>query len=265
MTSQSLSNYYYHVSHLMEGMVDHQLDRSIEQLAADEQWELLAVISISANEVPARRIAARLLQHNRFSELCLPACLRRQVRKQEVIQSSSLGSKRIFRDFDAEDDGPGVPEHIIEEAKEISSSADSSRMAALSREAATDRDPLREYIITEIAKKMATMPEAAEALVVIAKASAFEDARRTAALKIFNHELTMKRLAREERAEDMITVANNAGLTSVKEAIARALGPYLGALRAKKDWDSLRWAARNHPDAKARAAIEKVLQEESEA
>jgi len=174
------------------------------------------------------------------------------------------GARRILRDIDAEDDEAGVPEHILQEAQDIAESAESSRMAALNREAGIDRDALREFIVNELAKRLNTQPEAAEALVVIAKASAFEDARRTAALKIANHELTMKRLAREGRGADMIVVADNSGLESVRTNIARALGPVLGAMRAQKDWVSLRWAGKHHPDPKAREAVAEVLRAEGQ-
>ena len=73
-----------------------------------------------------------------------------------------------------------------------------------------------------------------------------------------------RRLAREGRGADMIVVANNSGLESVRGNIARALGPVLGAMRAQKDWDSLRWAGKHHPDPKAREAIAKVLAEEAQ-
>ena len=173
-------------------------------------------------------------------------------------------ARRAFRDIDAEEDAAGIPEHILQEAQDIADTADSSRMAALSREAGVDRDPLREFIVNEIAKKLNTSELAGEALMVIAKIGAFEDARRAAALKLNNNEIVMRRLAREGRGADMIVVANNSGLESVRTNVARALGPVLGAMRAQQDWDSLRWAGKHHPDPKAREAIAKVLEEEAQ-
>ena len=264
MDLQDIGRYGSQIRNLFEGLLEADMDNALERMVADERFGLLAVLAITAAEVPARRIVNRLLAEKRFMELVLPACFRRQVRRQEVIFASPARTKRVFRDFDAEEDLSGVPEHILQEAQDISETADSSRMAALSREAGTDRDPLRELIVNEIAKHLNTSEEAAAALMSIARAGAFEDARRAAALKLNNNEIVMRRLAREGRGADMIVVAENSGLESVRTNIARALGPVLGAMRAQKDWDSLRWAGRHHPDPKAREAIAKVLEEEAQ-
>jgi hypothetical protein len=264
MQLESLSQHGTDVRTLFEGLLEIELDNALERLVRAEQWELLATVAITAAEVPARRIVNRLIAEQRFVEMVLPACFRRQVRRQEVIMANPQRTKRIFRDFDAETDESGVPEHILQEAQDIAETADSSRMAALSREAGTDRDPLRELIVNEIAKHLNTSEVAGEALMAIAKAGFFEDARRAAALKLNNNEIVMRRLAREGRGADMIVVANNSGLESVRTNVARALGPALGAMRAQRDWDSLRWAGKHHPDPKAREAIAKVLEEEAQ-
>lgn len=264
MDLEMLSRYGYSLRMLFEGLSEIEADAALQRLVDQQQWELLAMVAITANEVSARRTVLKLLEHERLGELVLPACLRRQVRRQEVIMANPMGAKRMMRDIDAEDDQTGVPEHILMEMQDIAETADASRMAALGREAGVDRDALREFIVNEIAKRLNTNEAAAEALIVIAKASAFEDARRAAALKINNHEMTMKRLAREGRGADMITVADNSGLETVRTNIAKALGPVLGAMRQQKDWPSLRWAARHHPDPKARQAIEEVLKAESQ-
>ncbi|MEN6403171.1 MAG: hypothetical protein ABFD94_14635, partial [Armatimonadia bacterium] len=259
-----LSQYASSARTLFEGLLEVEMDAALDRLAGGEQWELLATIAITANELPARRIVNRLLAAERFAELVLPACWRRQVRRQEIIMANPARARRAFRDIDAEEDISGIPEHIIQEAQDIADTADSSRMAALSREAGVDRDPLREFIVNEIAKKLNTSEAAGEALMVIAKIGSFEDARRAAALKLNNNEIVMRRLARDGRGADMIVVANNSGLESVRTNVARALGPVLGAMRAQKDWDSLRWAGKHHPDPKAREAIAKVLEEEAQ-
>jgi hypothetical protein len=263
MNLENLSQHGYSLRMLFEGLSDIESGAALDRLVQAEQWELLAMIAVTANEVSARRTVVKLLEHDRLAELVLPACLRRQVRRQEVIMGGGRG-RRVLRDIDAEDSDAGVPEHILQEAQDIADSAETSRMAALSREAGIDRDALREFIVSEVAKRLNTDPQAAEALVVIAKAGAFEDARRTAALKIANHELTMKRLAREGRGADMITVADNSGLASVRTNVARALGPVLGAMRAQQDWASLRWAGKHHPDPKARDAVADVLRSEGQ-
>ncbi|MEI6502624.1 MAG: hypothetical protein WCP21_16565 [Armatimonadota bacterium] len=264
MQLEDLSRYGGDVRTLFEGLLEVDLDRALERMAAAEQWQSLATLAITAAEVPARRIVNRLLAEQRFAELVLPACFRRQVRRQDMTVGSPMRAKRVLRDIDAEADEAGVPEHILQEAQDIAESADNSRMAAFSREAATDRDPVRELIANEIAKHLNTSELAADALMTIAKAGAFEDARRTAALKINNNEIVMRRLARDGRGADMIVVADNSGLESVRSNIARALGPVLGAMRAQQDWASLRWAGKHHPDPKAREAIAKVLEDESQ-
>jgi hypothetical protein len=264
MQLTDLSGHGSDVRILFEGLLEVELDQALKRMVAAEQWEVLATVAITANELPARRIVNALLEHQRFAELVLPACFRRQVRRQELIIANPARASRVLRDIDAEADESGVPEHILQEAQDIAESADTARMAALSREAGTDRDALRELIANEIAKHLNTSEAAADALMAIAKAGAFEDARRTAALKLNNNEIVMRRLAREGRGADMIVVANNSGLESVRSNMAKALGPVLGAMRAQKDWDSLRWAGKHHPDPKAREAIAKVLEEAGE-
>jgi len=264
MDIAALSAHASSVRNIFEGLLEAELDRALQRLLAAEQWELLATVAITANEVPARRIITQLLERERFAELVLPACFRRQVRKQEVIFATPGRARRVLRDIDAEADEAGIPEHIMQEAQDIAESAESSRMTALSREAGIDRDPLRELIVNGIAAKLNTSEPAAEALMTIAKAGPFEDARRAAALKLANNEIVMRRLARDGRGADMIVVANNSGLGSVRANIARALGPVLGAMRQQKDWPSLRWAGENHPDPNAREAIAKVLAEEAQ-
>ncbi|MBU0607870.1 MAG: hypothetical protein KKI08_08270 [Armatimonadetes bacterium] len=265
MDITALSRYAGSLRNLYEGLPESDLDHALQRLAQEEQWELLALWAVTAAEVPARRIVTKLLEKERFEELALPACLRRQVRRQEVIVHNPARAKRILRDIDSEEDEGGIPEHIMQEAQDIADSAETSRMSALSREAGIDRDPLRELIVNGIAQKLNTSEVAGEVLIAIAKAGAFEDARRMAALKLANNDMVMRRLARDGRGADMIVVAENSGLESVRTNIARALGPVLGAMRAQKDWPSLRWAGKHHPDPKAREAIEKVLADEAQA
>ena len=108
MELSALSQHGWHIRALFEGLLEAELDRALERLARAEQWEILAIVAITANEVPARRIAIRLLQHGRFRELVLPACFRRQVRRQEIITTGGRG-RRVFRDIDAEEDIAGIP------------------------------------------------------------------------------------------------------------------------------------------------------------
>jgi hypothetical protein len=251
------------IRNLFEGLLETDMAAALERLVREEQWELLGAIAVSANEVPARRIIGALLEHNCYRELVAVACFRRQVRRQELLRAP-VRARRAFRDFDAEDVKSGIPDHILQEAQDISDAAEVARTTALAREAAIDRDALRELIVTEIATRLNGTPDAAEALLGIAKASAFEDARRNAALRLANHEMSVKRLANQGRWADLIALAENSGLESVRVNTARALGPQLGAIRSDKDWASLRWAGMHHPDPRAREAIGKVLDEESQ-
>lgn len=264
MDIAAITRYAGSLRNTYEGLLESELEHAIERLVAGEQWELMALWAITAAEGPARRLVTKLLEKERFEELALPACLRRQVRRQEVIVHNPARARRIFRDIDTESDEAGVPEHIMQEAQDIADTAENSRMAALNREAGIDRDPLRELIVNGIAQKLNTSEVAGEVLIAIAKAGAWEDARRMAALKLANNDLVMRRLARDGRGADMIVVADNSGLESVRTNIARALGPVLGAMRAQKDWPSLRWAGKHHPDPKAKEAIAKVLEEEAQ-
>lgn len=263
MDLEVISKHGAGIRKLHDGLLETEMSSVLDRMVADGQFELLALIALTANEVPARRIANALLKHNRYSDLVLVASLRRQVRRQEVLRAP-VRVRRTLRDFDTDDAKSGVPEHILQEAQDIADAAETARLTALAREAATDRDALREFIVTEIAGRLLTDPEAAEALIAIAQASAFEDARRTAALRLTNHELTVKRLANAGRATDLIAVAENSGLESVRVNVARALGPHLGALRAAKEWQSLHWAGEHHPDPRAREAIAQVLREEAQ-
>ena len=163
-------------------------------------------------------------------------------------------ARRIFRDIDAEDDGKGVPEHIRADIEELSSTAEATRASALSREAAMDRDPIRQYIVDNLAARLPFSEAAMEALVAIARASAWEETRRSAALKLANEPITVNRLASALRTEDIVDIARTALLGKVSETFAREMGKYFQGFADKKDVAALEFIAENHPDERFKTA-----------
>ena len=109
MQLEDLARHGNDVRTLFEGLLEVDTEKALERMAAAGQWETLATLAITAAEVPARRIVTRLLAEQRFAELVLPACFRRQVRRGEVIMPRPAAARRVFRDIDAEADESGVP------------------------------------------------------------------------------------------------------------------------------------------------------------
>jgi hypothetical protein len=99
---------------------------------------------------------------------------------------------------------------------------------------------------------MLTSEGALEALVAIVQASAWEDTRRSAALKLVNNPLALRRLADAARTDDLVAVGACCRLTSAAEKVALLLTPHLEALVAAKSPDALALLARYHPNAAIR-------------
>ena len=95
MELATISTHAASIRSLFEGLLETDLDHALKRMISAEQWEALAILSITANEVPARRIISQLLAHERFTELVLPACFRRQVRK-DLKRLARLTSERMF-------------------------------------------------------------------------------------------------------------------------------------------------------------------------
>lgn len=226
-----------------------QLEEVIDQVVESGDWDLAGHLLVSASEISARQLAAKLIAKEAFEPLAVAGCLRRQPRRPGEGAVGAVGvSRRIFRDIDAEDNGKGVPEHIRADIEELSSTADATRASALSREAAMDRDPIRQYIVDNIAPRMPFSEEAMEAMVAIARASAWEETRRAAALKLANEPISVNRLASSLRTEDILEIARTALLGKVSETFAREMGKYFQAYADKKDVAAIEFIAEHHPD-----------------
>jgi len=227
-----------------------QLDETIDAVVASGDWDFAGRLLVSAAEISARQLAKKLLEQEAYEPLAIAACFRRQPRRPGEGSAGGGGvSKRIFRDIDAEDDAKGVPDYIRADIEELAKGADQSRMGAMTREAMMDRDPIRQYIIDQIGPKMPTSEAAMDALVAVARASAWEETRRTAALKVANDPISVARLARALRTDDILEVARMALLAAVAETFAREMGKHFKAFAEKRDGAALRFIAEHHPDA----------------
>ena len=227
------------------------LDETIAQVVATGDWDFCSRLLVSASEVSARGLAKALLEADAYAPLAVAACFRRQPRRPgEGGSGGGRGlSGRVFRDIDSEDDAKGVPDYIRADIEEMASTAAQTRIGAMTREALMDRDPIRQYIIDNIGPKMATSGTAMDAMVAIARASAWEETRRTAALKVANDPICVSRLVRALRTEDVVAVAEMALLGAVAETFAKEMGKVFKAYSDAKDVRALRFMAENHPDA----------------
>lgn len=226
------------------------LDEMIDKLVASEDWDLAGRMLVSGAEISARQLAKKLLDKEAYEPLAVGACLRRQPRRPgEGAQTAAAGaSRRVFRDIDASDDDKGVPDYIRADLEELTKSADTARAGAMMRESVVDRDPIRQYIVDNIAPKMATSEQAMNAMVAIARASAWEETRRTAALKVANDTICVARLARDLRTDDIQEVSRMALLEKVAETFAREMGRHFQGFTDKKDAAAMKFIAEHHPD-----------------
>ncbi len=260
MDLRRLARYSNRMLHIMEGTLDWEMNHGIDALVENEDWELMSVMLLTAAEVPARRMAERLVAADQIFHLVLPACFRRQIRKAEVIDSSGF-RRRLFRDIDSidMDDEAGIPEHIKEMAEEISETSDRTRMIALQRELQEDNDGVRPFIVEAVAQKLTGSADAVNALVLIACCSIFEDTRRLAALKIANHQPTVRKLATAGRANELVQIAHASGMESVAATIAQALTELIPDLKQNGNARALEFVADNHPDVDVRNSAREAL------
>ena len=226
-----------------------RLDETIDELVASEDWDLAGRLLVSASEIPARQLAKKLVDKRAFVPLAVAGCLRRQPRRPgEGASGGGAGvASRVFRDIDADNDAAGIPDFIRADIEEMAKSASSTRATAMSRDAAMDRDPIRQYIVDQLAPLMCTSEDAMNAVVAIARASAWEETRRTAALKVANDELSVTRLCRALRTDDIIEVARVALLEAVSVTFAREMGKYFKGYSDARDVTALEFIARYHP------------------
>lgn len=236
-----------------------ELDKAVDDLVAKQQWRLLGEILLTASEISGYRILDRLIEHEQYEVVALAACLRRQLARRGVAAGRRRGlAKRLFRDFDETDEDAHIPSEIMAEAEQIAEAADRSRNAAERREASLDRDPMRQRMVNRIAEKLVTSDRALEALLVIVHASAFDDTRRGAALKIGNHTPSLRKLARAGRTADLIAIAEASGLQALAENAARAMTEE-GSEIPRDDTAALEFLAKYHPDESVREQAKSAL------
>ena len=238
------------VATLVEGVTARQLEPVIARRVAAQEWELMSLAIITAAELPARLLIGALLENGQYLALVPGACLRRQQRQPMALAGS--GGRSVFRDLDAEEEAV-VPEHIQQETDEITAAANSRRHVASLQAAGVDRDPLREYIVTRLAELLPTESEALLPLVTIARAAAWEDTRRTAAMKLTNSRRAAERLVTTGRTAELLEVAANTGMQAARQNLAGQIGGHLEALRAAGDTATLRFLSENHPEEEVRA------------
>ncbi|MFQ6096618.1 MAG: hypothetical protein ACE5O2_02750, partial [Armatimonadota bacterium] len=132
----------------------------------------------------------------------------------------------------------------------------------LRRDQAMDRDPVREAIVNRIAETLHS-DAALDALVTIAKASAWESTRRRAAMKIANNEGAVKRLVGARRLADIAAVTKASALRSVAAKFTKALEEAAVAGGREGDRETLEFMAAHHPDPAAREAARSELEREA--
>lgn len=230
-----------------------KLDEAIDAVIASEDWDLAARLVVSGAEISARQMAKKLLERDAYEPLAVAACFRRQPRRPGEGASRGGGiGRKVFRDLDAEDDAKGVPDYIRDDIEEMAKSAQHARAGAMTRDAMMDRDPIRQYIVDKIAARTPTSEGAMNALVAIARASAWEETRRTAALKLANDPISVGRICRQLRIDDVVAVVDAALIGAVGESFAKELGKQFQDLVDRKDERALRFLAEHHPDEKFR-------------
>jgi len=247
MLMNALKQHGPEIETLIDGLTHRQVDALVERLRQEEQWDLMGAALITAQEVPARAIMDCLISNGQYAALVPCACLRRQLRQVRLSSGGRLGAE-TFRDLDAETDAEGIPEHIMSEAEDIAAAAASRRATASVQAANLDRDPLRTMVVTMLTEKMVTDRPAVEALLVIAQASAFEDTRREAAMKVANNKRLVAALVKAERIADLVGVARGTGLGSARQNIAKAMAADFERWRTEKHEAALEFIAEHHPE-----------------
>jgi hypothetical protein len=260
MDTSVLERYGRRVEYMLEANLPDQTQECIEQAVASQDWELLAILSLTASEISARRMVDAALEAEQYDVLATVACLRRQVRRQSAAPSTGEMARRVFRDFDEEEeDTAGVPDYIIDDMREMRQSAERRREASVRREAEQDRDPIREYAVESLGERLRRSEAALEALLVVAKASAWESTRRRAAMKVANHKRSLQRLVAASRWADLVALGKGAALRSIAGNISTALAERLDDLAAAGDRAALEFVAENHPEREGKQAARRAL------
>ncbi len=248
MDTGELSRYGRIVQVLIGSGTRAEAEQSVERLVADQAWDFCGLLLLASAELGARILVKRLLEAEVYAPLGYAAAMRRHQKRAEVMTKKVAMARKVFRDLDTEADGKGVPDHIQAELDDLAYTAEEAREIADRREAERDADPVRALIVNELAGRMLTSDDALNAMVGVVRASAFEDTRRSAALKIVTHANALRRLADAERIDDLVAVALAARLDSAAETVAVLLTPHADAIAAAKSKLALRLLAKHHPD-----------------
>jgi hypothetical protein len=259
MDIAGLTEYGLQIEDVMEGSVPSRTEAAVRRMVEEQRWDLFAALLISASEIPARRMVDIAMEREKYEPLVVAACLRRQIQRGIPGGAGGRAARRVFRDMDEEAPTQGVPEHIQLEAQEIRDMADRAREAAIRRDQLSDRDPVREAIVNGLAQRLQS-DAALDALIAIAKASAWEATRRRAAMKIANHPGAVNRLAMGRRLADISAVVRASGLKSVAAKLGEALAGAAQAAGGRADRETLEFIAAHHPNPAARDAAAKALE-----
>ena len=250
----------HRVQYLVQGAaIGQEVDVAIQYLVAKGEWRLLGEMLLTASEVSGYRILDCLMDNEQYEVVALVACLRRQLARRSMAQQRRGVAKRVFRDFDESEEDAHIPSEIVAEAEEISQAADRSRDAADRRESELDRDPMRDRIVNRLAEKLVASERAMEALVTVARASAFEDTRRGAALKLGNSAASVRKLAEAGRTGDLVAIAQASALASVARNISKAMTDQDVTKVRANDTPALELLAKHHPDESVRHKAKEAL------
>ena len=248
MESQKLADYGRIVQVMVGAATRLQVDQAADRLAADKAWDLCGTLLLSATELGARTLVARLLKEQVYAPLATGAAMRREIKPIHTPERRGAAARRVFRDVDAETEETAIPDHIKAELDDLGAIAEEARDIADRREAQRDADPVRALIVNELGKAAAKSAEAADALVAIVHASAFEDARHSAALKLVTQPMLLARLNQQNRVDDLVGIANSCALDSAAQQVAETLAPRIDALLADGAKDALALIAKHHPN-----------------
>jgi hypothetical protein len=260
MDSSVLGHYGRRIEYLLEANVPLQMQECLEQAVEAQDWDLIGMVALTASEISARRLVDAALEAGQYDVLVLVACLRRQVRRPQAAGASRSVARRVFRDFDEVTEGTaGIPDYIMDDVREMRQSAERSRAAAHHRDAEQDRDPIREHIVESIGEQLRKGDAAMDALVVIAKAAAWESARRRAAMKVANHAASLGKLVAAGRWGDLVALGRGASLHSISGNISKALSERLSDIATAGEKATLEFIAEYHPDRDGKSAAQEAL------
>jgi hypothetical protein len=248
METQKLADYGRIVQVMVGAATRMQVEEAVDRLVADKPWDFCGALLLSATELGARVLVARLLEAQVYAPLAVAAAMRREIKPIHMQQRKGAAARRVFRDLDSETDSAGVPDHIQAELDDLGAIAEEARDIADRREAQRDADPVRALIVNELGKAAVSSDEAMDALVAIVHAGAFEDTQGSAALKLITNPTALKRLSAAGRTADLVSVANCCGLDSAAQRVAETLAPDLDALVADRAKDALALIGKHHPD-----------------